>query len=202
MEPGRRDREQLSLTLDHIDNIDRPQWSPVDVTGNRTRANLGTALHSLPQWSPVDVTGNSTRTIPESTGTDTAAMEPGRRDREQPLVQPDSVRLVPLAAMEPGRRDREQNPNVVAPPEMRLLAAMEPGRRDREQADVADPYWVALPLPQWSPVDVTGNSTNPSPRAYPPGAPQWSPVDVTGNRRGDGHTTEGIRTCRNGARST
>ena len=56
--------------------------------------------------------------------------------------------------------------------------------------------------PQWSPVDVTGNRVPPhTRRAWSWVMPQWSPVDVTGNSRlvgGFGGRFVG----RNGARST
>ena len=59
-----------------------------------------------------------------------AAMEPGREDREDAVVQP--VRgLTPVAAMEPGREDREDRP-VRRVGHRRQVAAMEPGREDRE----------------------------------------------------------------------
>ena len=58
MEPGRRDREQT-----------------------RTMVDLGVA--TKPQWSPVDVTGNSSPILAEQVEAELAAMEPGRRDREQ-----------------------------------------------------------------------------------------------------------------------
>ena len=61
------------------------------------------------------------------------------------------------------------------------VAAMEPGERHREhRAAVPGVAW--LHKPQWSPVNVTGNTrlvpVMPSSSAPPP---QWSPVNVTGN---------------------
>ena len=79
------------------------------------------------------MTGN--RLIVDWTASDAAvaAMEPGRRDREQPLA----AGLIAVAGASP--------------------AAMEPGRRDREQVYAGCDH-VDLDAPQWSPVDVTGNS--------------------------------------------
>ena len=108
-------------------------------------------------------------------------MEPGRRDREQiPRLVPGS-HILGGAAMEPGRRDREQtSANELTKEE--AAAAMEPGRRDREQTSLVGDVYPEATMPQWSPVDVTGNR---SPQLRDGSAtsptPQWSPVDVTGN---------------------
>ena len=60
MEPGRRDREQGRHGARHVQPGGVPQWSPVDVTGNRGRQDDEASQRLLrPQWSPVDVTGNS-----------------------------------------------------------------------------------------------------------------------------------------------
>ena len=104
---------------------------------------------------------------------------------------------------------------------------MEPGRRDREQMFVSAgvplddvPQWSPVDVtgnswpawrrprspptaPQWSPVDVTGNSCDTSRPTSAPSRPQWSPVDVTGNSGDLGvDRVFGRGTSRNGARST
>src|SRR5690606_8599692 len=85
-----------------------------------------------PQWSPVNVTGNSMYASQPAPLGYFAAMEPGQRDREQ------------------GLRD-----GVVVLPD--VAAAMEPGQRDREQAALFNSDPELKKLPQWSPVNVTGN---------------------------------------------
>ena len=58
---------------------------------------------------------------------------------------------------------------------------MEPGERHREHL----PSWPILLLagaePQWSPVNVTGNTPPDRPHSTRRSMPQWSPVNVTGN---------------------
>src|SRR5690606_22502694 len=104
MEPGQRDREQgANVTFGEWSAA--PQWSPVNVTGNRPVSSSIPAVTRLPQWSPVNVTGNSWATRPRVPRAIQAAMEPGQRDREQ--NQPGAGRAgTGVAAMEPGQRDR------------------------------------------------------------------------------------------------
>ena len=104
--------------------------------------------------------------------------------------------------MEPGRRDREQ----LAGARQDLdadQAAMEPGRRDREQTGTPGaPGLIVAVTPQWSPVDVTGNSFDTLMIVVAAPSPQWSPVDVTGNSRRRRAGRARSDRCRNGARST
>ena len=134
MEPGRRDREQGITSLISAKPSFRPQWSPVDVTGN--------SQHIL--VSTVQRLG--------------AAMEPGRRDREQHLV-PRHPRHILVPQWSPvdvtGNRAQFSRPRVGS-----HTAAMEPGRRDREQVRCWSSRCVEDSQPQWSPVDVTGNRWN------------------------------------------
>ena len=85
MEPGRRDREQTGPGPPPACSQMTPQWSPVDVTGNSPPYEPREGIMTeLPQWSPVDVTGNSwTGCVTRRGAWPAAAMEPGRRDREQ-----------------------------------------------------------------------------------------------------------------------
>ena len=137
MEPGRRDREQRVQRVKRHTGREKPQWSPVDVTGNRRKEHTLTRnLKTEPQWSPVDVTGNRRRNRAH-TPAPVAAMEPGRRDREQAFREATTLIGGQLAAMEPGRRDREQ---------------------PRKGGGSSSPRSGG---PQWSPVDVTGNSPKP-----------------------------------------
>ena len=85
-----------------------PQWSPVDVTGNSRSRRICRTPASTPQWSPVDVTGNRRGGPRRQVLLRVAAMEPGRRDREQDIASYDEAGKPVRAAMEPGRRDREQ----------------------------------------------------------------------------------------------
>ena len=129
----------------------------------------------MPQWSPVDVTGN--RGARAAAGPDgNAAMEPGRRDREQPKASsrpphasPPQWSPVDVTGNSQGPRGRIRH---------RAVAAMEPGRRDREQQAFA--------------VYLARHRT----------APQWSPVDVTGNRWSRSGIIRAALSSRNGARST
>ena len=61
---------------------------------------------------------------------------------------------------------------------------------------------IRASVPQWSPVDVTGNRTPPWPSSAPSPTPQWSPVDVTGNSPDLRAGVRACPRCRNGARST
>ena len=55
--------------------------------------------------------------------------------------------------------------------------------------------------PQWSPVNVTGNTWGPNVRnVVEYWSPQWSPVNVTGNTRGSVGLVAAERGSRNGAR--
>ena len=70
------------------------------------------------------------------------------------LYASDSV----LAAMEPGERHREHERATDNPAGFRG-AAMEPGERHREHKAQHQIEATPIPWPQWSPVNVTGNTS-------------------------------------------
>ena len=139
MEPGRRDREEW-LGLHPFTGSSRPLWSPVVVTGKSGRRRRTSTMSRRPLWSPVVVTGKS-------------SPRAGRRPRHG------------HAAMEPGRRDREESQYLHGERRFLVAAAMEPGRRDREERRRPSPRPRSTPTsPLWSPVVVTGKSSGPGAR--------------------------------------
>ena len=105
------------------------------------------------------MTGNRVNVVTDTARLHLAAMEPGRRDREQPWPWSTPCGVVAVAPQWSPVDVTGNRVNVVTDTARLHLAAMEPGRRDREQPwPWSTPCGVVAVAPQWSPVDVTGNS--------------------------------------------
>ena len=58
MEPGHEDRE-YKKERPKIEQVTKPQWSPVMKTGNTSDVTMRPLITVMPQWSPVMKTGNT-----------------------------------------------------------------------------------------------------------------------------------------------
>ena len=87
------------------------------------------------------------------------------------------------ASMEPGHEDREYAPPLVD--RRRALRPVPQWSPVMKTGNTTPPGWNSryLDVPQWSPVMKTGNTSAERSRRPPSGSPQWSPVMKTGNTR-------------------
>ena len=105
MEPGHEDRE-YKKERPKIEQVTKPQWSPVMKTGNTSDVTMRPLITVMPQWSPVMKTGN-TRPAPGGyfalhMPQWSPVMKTGNTPHEGAGAGP-----APDASMEPGHEDRE-----------------------------------------------------------------------------------------------